>query len=1078
MMKKNFILLIFLFFIGFTFHISAQQKILVKGIVKDSGTGDPLIGVSVAELDNTNRVIGGTVTDHNGEFGLRVSNVNNKLSFQYIGYKTVAENINGRAAINVTLESEAKQIEEVTITAKATYSTGNMNIDQRDMAMAVSRIDAKELEDIAAASIDEAMQGRLSGVDIVANTGDPGAGMSIRIRGTTSIGANADPLIVVDDIPYETKVDEDFNFATADEEKYSQLINIPTEEIKDITVLKDAASASQYGTRAANGVIVINTKRGFRGKPTVSFTSKNTIAQQPNSIPLLSGDQYAMLIREAYINPKGKMGSFPEFRYDPSSPDFYLYSQNTDWLSAVTQTGRSTENNLSVSGGGEKANYRFSVGSFLQDGTTIGTSLNRLTTSIKLDYLVSDKIKFSTDFSYTHSSQDRNAENVRDMALKKMPNMSIYERDPETGEATGVYFNPLQNSQGKGGEYFNPVAMAKLAKENEITERIVPTFRLKYYVAKSLQLSFDVNFDIESSKTHKFVPQGALGLTWTDEAVNQSQDVDDDRYSIYTAANVYWTPNLGPNHSLQMGFKATTNETQRSSYSAVVPNQASTYLTDPSIPANLQGSKVSLESGNSQNRSAGQLASLNYSLLDRYIIYASLRRDGSSKFGGNYRFGYFPSIAGRWRVSGEPFMKGFTFIDDFSLRADYGSTGNSPTASFAFSNNYESYKWQYAGLSGVYPSNMELTNLRWEVTTSYNLGANLSLWKGRFTADFDVYKKRTNDLLAKDLVISSSSGYDKVSQQNVGIMDNDGWELGMNAQVLKSKNWSIELAFNIARNKNVIQEIADNYPQEKGKTGLKGEYLQRIQEGNPLGSFYGYKYKGVYVDRAAAVARDVDGNPIIGVDGNPKYMTFNYPSDGYYFTGGDAIYEDINHDGNINFLDIVYLGDANPMFIGGFGPRIVFKKNLSLSLFFNYRYGNDIINKARYNTENMRGFNNQSTAVLQRWRNPGDVTDIPRALYNYGFNDLGSSRFVEDGSFLRLKTVTLSYSLPKNFVQKLRFQSCRAYITASNLWTLTNYTGQDPEVSYSGGSNPFKVGVDNSMTPRSKDVTLGLSFSF
>lgn len=1083
-MMKNYIkLLQFILFVALMLHgpeIFAQSKNIIKGVVTDKTTGETLIGVSVAETDKTNRYINGTVTNQNGEFVLRVSDVTNRLSFQYMGYKTVVEEIYGRSSIEVKLETESKLLEEVVVTAQTMINTGNMSINQRDMATAVSRIDAKELEDIAATSIDEALQGRLSGVDIVANSGDPGAGMSIRIRGTTSIGLNSDPMIVIDNIPYDTKVDKDFNFATADEEKYSQLINIPTEDIKEITVLKDAASAAQYGSKAANGVIVITTKRGTKGKPKVSFTTKNTLSIQPEGIPLLNGDQYAMMIRESTLNPKGKtniLANRKEFNYDPSDPYYYYhFSQNSDWVGAVTQVGKTTENNLSVSGGGDKASYRFALGDLYQEGTTIGTSLNRISTSIKLDYFVSDKIRFNADFSYTHSTRMSNPENVRDVAIKKMPNMSIYERD-SAGNVTDVYFTPISSFQNS----FNPVAMANLAYQNEIAERIIPTFGLKYNVLKSVTLSFNVNFDIQSNKTHAFVPQAALGDLWTDKDVNKAGDEDIDKNSIYTASNLFWTPDLGKNHELKLQLQATTNETRKSGYSSVVPNQASAYLTDPSIYANIHN--ASLESSSSKDRSARQLLNVHYSLLDRYIIQGSLSRDGSSKFGKNARYGYFPAIAARWRVSGEPFMRKFTFLEDFSLRADIGTVGNSPGSSFTFTNNYKSYGFDYLGLTGIYPTNMELTNLRWEKTTSYNLGTNLIMWKGALVVDFELYRKRTTDMLSSNLSNASTSGFSTIEEQNVGTMDNQGWELSINTQIVRSKIWDVTLNMNFSRNRNIIREIADNYPAAKG-TGEKADYLQLLQEGRPLGSFYGYRYLGVYKDNDAAIAKDINGKPIIGPDGRPRQMVYNYPnrvdatlSTYQEFLGGDAMYDDIDHNGNINRMDIVYLGDSNPFLTGGFGPRVTYKKLLSVSLFFNFRYGNDIINKAKYNTENMRGSDNQSTAVLRRWRNPGDITDVPRALYNYGNNDLASSRFVEDGSFLRLRTVTISYSLPKTLLQKLKIESCKAYLTANNLLTFTNYSGQDPEVSI-GGSDPFKVGVDNSKTPRTKDITLGLSFSF
>jgi hypothetical protein len=370
---------------------------------------------------------------------------------------------------------------------------------------------------------------------------------------------------------------------------------------------------------------------------------------------------------------------------------------------------------------------------------------------------------------------------------------------------------------------------------------------------------------------------------------------------------------------------------------------------------------------------------------------------------------------------------------------------------------------------------MELKNLRWQTLRGTNVGYNVSLFKGRLRMDGEVYRNRTKDLFFDGLQISSFTGYNSIFM-NVGTMDNQGWELAVWTQPYKSKTLTVGFDFNISGNQNVIREISEFYPNQRGDVTKNGEYLRLLQINNPFGSFYGYKYKGVYTDMNATVAKDAKGAPIIGPNGQTIYMRFNYPQTNYIFQPGDAMYEDINHDGNINYMDVVYLGNSNPKLSGGFGPSVTWK-NFRLTSFFSFRYGYDVINGTKMNTTNMYGFDNQSTAVLSRWRKEGDVTDMPRALIQGGFNWLGSDRYVEDASYIRFRTVTLRYNFDKKALKKMKMKSASFYVTAENLFTFTNYLGQDPEVSFRG-SDPFRVSYDYSMTPPAKNITIGLVAAF
>ncbi|MCX2679818.1 SusC/RagA family TonB-linked outer membrane protein [Galbibacter sp. EGI 63066] len=1074
-----------------SFNISAQTSGgVVRGLVIDAGTNEPIPGATVIEQDAENRTVTGVTTDFDGNYAIRIKNPNNRLVISFIGYTTQTIPINNQEDIDVKMVSSVEDLDEVVIMAEKSTDDGLMGIAERNLTTSAVTVKAQDVETTQAASIDEALQGRVPGVDIVANSGDPGAGMQIRIRGTSSITGSSNPLIVVDGMPYETSIPEDFNFGTADEQGYAALLNIAPSDIESITILKDAAATAMWGARAAAGVLIINTKRGAVGKPKISYTFRGTFSKLPNAIPMLTGDQYSQLIPEAYMNRTGtplNTLDVKEFMYDPQEVYYYKnYSNNTDWVEAISQTGVTGEHNLSLQGGGEKARYFTSVGYYNSRGVTKGTGYERINGRLNLDYVVSDRIRFRTDISYTHSNTDRNYVNtfgtrdrdrLRSIAYTKMPNMSVYEYD-EMGNLTPNYFSPAENIQGSYSSTYNPVAMAEFATNNQIGERIVPHFNLKIdLIPNRLISTFDLQFDFNSTKVKSFLPQNATGRPFTETVVNRASDADIDATSITSKTNFVYTPDLGNKHSLQSILSFQTNDYTYESHQALTSNTASYLLTDPSVPSRTQNSGLRLYTNNSQSRSAAALINAQYGFLDRYLINVGLRADGNSKFGPENRYALFPSISTRWRVSSEKFMEQYDFIDDFSIRASYGKSGRAPRYDYRYFNIYSNYNTEYLGSNGVYPQNILLSNLRWETLTGKNLGFNLRMFRQRFMLDVDLYQNRTEDLLFRNIDLTTISGYSELSDKNVGVLDNQGWEIGLNTTPFRSEKWKVDFNFNISSNENIIREISEFYPNENGNVDRNGEYKRFLQVDNPFGSFYGYKFLGVYPDLESTQARDENGNIITGPSGEVVYMRFNYPNTDYTFQPGDAMYEDVNKDGNIDSRDVVYLGNSNPKFTGGFGSTITYNDQFKLLVFFTYRIDYDIINGTDMLTTNMYGFDNQSKAVLSRWRNPGDQTDMPRAIYRGGYNWLGSSRYVEDASFLRLRSVTFRYNFSKSLLKSLKLDDVNAYITVDNLATFTKYRGQDPEVNMRSG-DPFGIAIDYSRTPPTRRFSLGLQIRF
>ena len=1067
--------------------VTAQT--VLRGKIIDKA-GKPIQGVSVSELDADNRIVKGAQTDVAGNYVLNNANVaKNRISISFIGYKTITQKINGRTAINLTLEENQSDLGEVVITARPISSNGMMNIPEKNLTTAVAKINAKEMEEMQAPSIDQALQGRLSGVDITASSGDPGAAMNIRIRGVSSINSTGIPMIVLDGMPYETEIPSDFNFGTADEQGYAQLLNISPADIMTISVLKDAAATAIWGARAANGVLVITTKRGNIGKPSINYTFKGSASLVPEAIPLLNGDQYSSLIPEAFMNRIGttlNTTTSREFNYDPNDPYWFRnYSNNTNWIDAISRTGYVQDHTISLNGGGEKAKYFASVGYFDQQGITIGTALQRISTRINLDYNVSEKIKFFTSFAYTHSDQSRNylgssaasgESSIRGMAYIKMPNQSVFEYN-DRGEPTTNYFSPAANIQGQYSRVYNPVAMADKAMSTIFGDRVIPRFQVDYDIVKKvLKATFDVQLDINSTKNSSFLPQIATGRPNTETVVNRAYNGDIDAFSVGTKTSLIYTPRIkNQNHDLQAFMNVLTSDYKAVFQEAMTSNTASSLLVDPSIGSRTQNAELRAVSGMNQNRSVGALIGAQYGFKDKYLFNVTMRGDGNSRFGPNYRYGLFPSLSMRYRLSEEKFLRDVKFLDDLSLRASYGIAGEAPRSDYLFYNTYSTYDYTYLGEAGVIPSRMELKNLRWQKLHGTNIGFNLSMFGARFRMDGEIYRNRTKDMFFDGLQIGSYTGFNSLFM-NVGTMDNQGWEIAVWTQPYKTKTLTIGFDFNLSANQNIIREISEFYPNTRGDVTKNGEYLRLLQVNNPFGSFYGYRYKGVYSDRSATVAKDAKGAPIVGPNGQIIYMRFNYPSTDYIFQPGDAMYEDINNDGNINYMDVVYLGNSNPKLSGGFGPSVTWK-NLRITTFFSFRWGYNVINGTKMNTTNMFLFDNQNTSVLSRWRKEGDVTDVPRALINGGFNWLGSDRYVEDASYVRFRTITARYTFNKKVLSKLKFRSLSGFVTAENLFTFTNYLGQDPEVSFRG-SDPFRVSYDYSMTPPARTITFGLVAGF
>ena len=1109
-----------------TMTIAAQGQ-RVSGTVSDEF--GPVIGCNVIEKDANNRNVNATVTDVNGNFQLTVKNPKHKLVVTFVGYKPYSKVIGSQTNFEIKLKDE-NQIEAVTVVAKQRFRGDGLSIPKNELSVATQTLNMNKVDGLAFTSADEALQGQIAGLDIVANSGNLGAGTTMRMRGVTTINGSSEPLIVVNGNIMDVPGAENTDWSTATEETYSSLLSINVNDIESIDILKDAAATAIWGARGANGVISIKTKRGKRGKIRINYNFMLQGTWQPDGYNLLTGDEYTMLMKEELYNPTQNPSAttnINELNYNKSWAEYNNWNDNTDWVDAVRKMGWNQTHGITISGGGEKATFRISANYDHQLGTIIKQQLDRFSTRLSLDYYVSDRIKFSTEFPLTYTKNQKNyGNNILGKALQMAPNMSIYREDANGFDTNEYYIMLPEGKVGAGSTVSgtsseqlksvrgigNPVAIANLAYDNETTYRINPEFKLNYYLMgteeRKTRLDYEgsVYLDVYSKSNPTWYPGSLSTAGWEDSGYNRYAMDDYNSLAFTTRHQLIFTPWLG--NDLAWTMLGRWEMTKGNGYGQnVTENQLPNGVSSPTVPAYLRNMSTS----NGEWRGMSGVFSTHVSYKTRYNADFTVRADGTTKFGKNNKWGYFPGVSVRWNISDEPWMRwSRNVLSMLAVRPSWGVNGKAP------SSEYLQYAKYVAGSiygngnttqTATKVDGLQLVDLKWEKTTSWNLGANLGLFDDKLEADFNYYYKKTNDLLNSGVSIASQTGFARLAWKNIGSMENKGWELNIQGnRFIKAGKFSMSASFNVAQNFNKITEMDPTVLDginEDWTADSRGKYFKRIQVGNALGSIFGLRAHGVYQytydyltnlrrqnnwsnsqlveylnneflpsGKTAPVALNKEGKVITGSDGSPLRMTYNSSngSETYKFDGGDVIYEDVNKDGTINSLDMVYLGNSNPKFSGGFGFTFNYG-DWSLRTNFVFRTGFKVVNFARMGLEKMYDTTNQSSAVNWRWRKNGDQTEIPRALYNYGYNWLGSDRYVEDASFLRFSYVSLSYNVPKTFLKQFGLNQMRFDLSGQNIFVWSKYSGTDPEHANSG----WNFASDNSQTPRSKSFTLRMT---
>ena len=977
-MRNRILYLIILFLLPF---FAFGQRITVTGTVISVMENNISLPGETVLIKNTTQ---GGPTDINGRYRIE-ANVSDTLVFSYVGMVTVVEPINGRSMIDVGMVLDIARLGEVIVVGYGTESS-------KLVSGSLGVVTGSEIRDVPLRTIDGVLQGRSAGVHISQNSGTPGSATSVRIRGNSSITAGNQPLYVIDGIPMITGNYGQVGFSG---QGINALSDINPSDIESITVLKDASAAAIYGARATNGVILITTRRGAKQRTNINFNASRGIQEAVRIQEMINAEQW-----HEY------QGTQPT---DPDNP------VDVDWLSEVFRVAPMESYELSASGGDGSTQFFISGNYYNQEGILLGTDYQRLNGRLNLDHKMNDFVNFGASFGASYSLNnrvegDRSLNGVLPNALTMPPIHPVFKDD-------GTY--------NEDGPYANPIAIGREAINEAHSLRTLGNAFLDIRFLKNFTFSTKWGFDYLSLREHSYDPpttrQGARSNGIGIEAQNNV-------LNIVSNNLVRYSNNINRVHNLEAlaGYSFEIFR-RRNQYARGVdfPGPYFQYLAEAATITSSYARAVD----RGINSCFGQFK---YNYDYKYIITLSGRMDGSTKFGDNNKYGFFPAASVAWRLTEESFFEPLRGIfDEFRMRASFGLTGNDGIPDFAYLNLYRGGT-NYLGGAGIAPAQLPNPELKWETTAQTNGGFDIDVLDERVSLAMDFYHNRTKGLLF-NRPISMTSGYYSITT-NVGELENRGIELSLTTINVQTSEFEWNSRLNLSRNRNKILSLYKDQPLDN----LDRYSPSIVMVGEPMSIFFGYRS--------------------LGVD----------PST------GDIVFDDVNGDGMINSLDRVKIGDPNPKFTGGFTNNLSYQQ-FELSIFLQFSYGNDIFNGNRIFIEAMKGADNQSTAIMRRWRQPGDLTDIPRATeLDPNNNNRISSRFVEDGSYLRVKNVTLSYVLHKSKAERIRVRNARVYVSAQNLFTLTNYSGMDPEVNYTGDNNLLRA-TDFFTYPQARSFNVGIN---
>lgn len=1029
-----------IFIFGLLIASSTSHAQSVTGSIKDSNTQEPLIGATILVKGSTI----GTISDFNGDFVIEVASTSDILEISYIGYDTQDFPLNGQTSINVLLETSKNDLDEIVV-------VGYGSQKKREITGATARLSAEEISSTPILRVEQSLQGRTPGVQVTNLSGQPGEEPTIRIRGTGTTG-NAKPLYIVDGFPV------------------SGIDYLNPGDIESIDVLKDAASAAIYGARAANGVVLITTKSGYEGKLNVTYSSYLGVQNVARKIDMLGADDYRMLMNEGATNA----GLTAPFDLDE------IAGNDTDWQAAIFQKNAPMQNHqLSFTGGNEKSTFASTLSYFTQEGIIGGSKsqFDRYTARLNSAHKINDFLRIGNNLAYTHLirrsvGNNQSFNGAFSSALNLDPLTPVYETDPDVLSQAPYSNNPVVTtadgqvygvSEYVGGEIANPLAILEIDNNETRKDQVVGNVYAELEPIKGLKARTSIGVDLAYVLDDGFRPLFYLnGAQFNDDKTSVNKAID--RYFTWQWENTLSYEKTFNRHKATLLLGTTASEYN---YENIAGFNADVPLTDPNHVYLDQATDTvwTAEGGAAHSALFSVFGRLNYNFDNKYSVSAVLRRDGSSKFGANNRFGIFPSVGVAWVASEEQFIKNISALDLLKLRASWGINGNQEIGDYQFVsviNNGRGYDFGNGTEVGSSPLFIENQDIRWEQAEQINVGLDAGFFKNRLQLTLDFYVKNTSGLLEK-IPIPAHVGNDGPTS-NVGSVQNKGIELALNWRN-KSGPWRYSFGINGAYNKNKMTFIGNSEKVITGAGWAIAGAVTRAEEGLPISFFWGYKTDGIFQNQNEVFQYINNQGELL----QPKAVP------------GDVRFVDVNNDGIIDEDDRTNIGNPFPDFTFGLNLSVEYKR-LDFALFLQGAIGNEIFNGMQ--RQDLR-YTNRPTNILDRWHGEGTSDSTPRYTWvdtnnNYRISDL----YIEDGSHLRFKNIQLGYNFSPQFLDKIRASEWRIYASVENLFTLTKYTGVDPEIGAlpkpddDAVLNSLDIGIDRAVYPQARTLRVGTTITF
>ncbi len=1065
MKHANFYLRSLLTALLMSFMLAAAAQTAVKGLVVDE-SGEPLIGVTVQEKGNTSN---GTATDIEGEFSIKVKSPNATLLLSYVGMQSMEFPLKGQDNVKITMKENSDILEEVVVVGYGTQK-------KSDITGSVGSISEEQMKQTIVTNADQMLQGKVAGVQVTQNSGAPGGATSVRIRGASSLNSSNEPLYVIDGVPMSGSSEIggfEWMGGSNGQTKVNPLASIAPSDIVSIDVLKDASACAIYGAAGANGVVLVTTRRGSAGHTNITYDGYVAWQQVTKKLDMMDLREYAV-----YQQQLRDEGILTGTNFDSTYSDISLLGKGTDWQDEIFRTAFMQSHQVSVTGGNEKTVYAMSGGWMQQDGTIIGSDFSRFNARFNLDNNFTQWLKVGGALAYTRTDETitRNdgSDGVIMQAMTMMPSVPVRDFD-------GNWAGP---NTVNGASTWNPVALALMTNNTLLRQKINGNFYLNVDFLKHFSFRAEYAFDASQNQNKSFIPRYQFGLVSND--INQMMQREDHNWYWMQKDFITYRQTFNELHDLtaMVGFEASKGKWNGTQF---IKNN---FTSDNIFIMGADGDFVSNTGWADANSTASYFARVNYGFDNRYLITATVRRDGSSKFGPKNKWGTFPSVAVAWRIVQEKFLQDVNWLSNLKLRLGYGKVGNSNINTYLYGSTLQTILTPMG--SAYIPSNLSNPNLKWEASEQYNVGLDFAAFNNRLDITIDGYLKQTDDLLMQTFVPahigSNSWGEINTPYANIGKTRNTGIDVQINARPVITRNFSWTSALSLSHNKNKIVALNDDSQRIYGNVDWYSPFqtVTMFAVGQPMGVFYGYETEGLFRNEADIVGHATQ------TGGSTPYANKIDKVSGAWI--GDLKFVDQNGDGVIDDADQKIIGDPNPDLTFGFTNTFSYK-NFELNVGLTGQIGGDVLNWSRYRIEVLSSiWDNQAVSVLNRAQSEkidpagGDeISNLQLAKGHNGiprFSNLDSNgnqrmsdRWIEDGSYLRIQNISLTYNLPEKWAKKAFMQSARIYVNVQNVYTFTKYSGYDPEIGAYNQSSLLQ-NIDRGRYPTPRTYTIGLNLSF